>query len=381
MSFSKKIRIPGLTGPVHPPAPSWSLERSVQQLVDHFKQFPGSCILTGAGLSVDSGIRAYRGEGGSYTVNKKHRPIFYQEFVEEESKRRRYWARSYLGYPPVREAEPNPGHYAIAALMRMGYVSRLITQNVDGLHHKAYDSDLTTYHSQANVPKRSQHPPVTPHPPILELHGTLRHAGCLKCQNLVQRDSFQDRLSELNPKWKQYSDEVRHEHRKEVLNPDGDVELGPGVRYEEFTVPACDQCGGPMKPRVTFFGESLEPQVRDLATQFISSATSLVVLGSSLATFSAFRLVKLAKEQSKQVGLVNVGQSRGDPLVDWRIGWNGGVSQVLPLVVKELLRVAEQDKVESLARGIDVSEEVQQEVRDMLNKGVVKKVGGGSAAA
>ena len=101
------------------------------------------------------------------------------------------------------------------------------------------------------MPTRAQqnlHPPPVPDPPILELHGTLRHAGCLSCGTLVQRDAFQDRLSELNPLWKKYSDEVQAEQRKEKLNPDGDVELGEGVKYEDFVVPACQKCGGPMKP-------------------------------------------------------------------------------------------------------------------------------------
>ncbi|KAK4057177.1 hypothetical protein OIO90_001672 [Microbotryomycetes sp. JL221] len=378
--FSKRIRIPGLGSQQEfIPAPDWSLQRSIQQLVQHFKQFPNTCIVTGAGLSVDSGIRAYRGQGGSYTVNKKHRPIFYQEFIDEESKRRRYWARSYLGYPPVREAEPNPGHYAIAALMKLGYVSSIITQNVDGLHHKAHDSDLTTYHSQSNVPKKSSSPPIVPTPPILELHGTLRHAGCLNCGHLVQRDSFQDRLNQLNPKWKLYSDQVRTEQIKEKLNPDGDVELGQGVRYEEFNVPPCDQCGGSMKPKVTFFGESLEPQVRELSTKLISDSSSVVVIGSSLATFSAFRLIKLAKEQSKIVGLVNVGQTRGDNIVDWRVGWQGGITQVLPPVVETLLN--DETQPSTTLNHIDTSQETRQQVKDMLTKGIVKRVSAGSGAA
>lgn len=156
------------------------------------------------------------------------------------------WARSYLGYPPVRVAEPNPTHFALAALHELGHVNQLITQNVDGLHHKATDRDLSAYLEPAAV-----QPSVATAAPssILELHGTLRHAHCLSCGTPVGRDEFQDRLSALNPEWDKYQREVS-EGREERLNPDGDVELGPGVRYEEFDVPACDSCGGPMKPRV-----------------------------------------------------------------------------------------------------------------------------------
>lgn len=125
-------------------------------------------------------------------------------------------------------------------------------QNVDGLHHRAYSDDLSLYLSPPSVkPTEAPDAPLPPlDPAILELHGTLRHAHCLSCHTPVGRDSFQDRLSELNPAWHEFQKEVESGKREEKLNPDGDIELGPGVRYEDFQVPACDQCGGPMKPCV-----------------------------------------------------------------------------------------------------------------------------------
>jgi len=133
----EKIRVPGLVEGAFPPAPHLSLPDSIQLVTQFLKKGKGkTTIMTGAGVSVDSGIRAYRGPEGTYTI-RKHRPIFYGEFIAEEKHRRRYWARSYLGYPPVRIAESNPTHYAMAALMKMGYVSSVITQNVDGLHQYA----------------------------------------------------------------------------------------------------------------------------------------------------------------------------------------------------------------------------------------------------
>ncbi|GAA5962940.1 hypothetical protein JCM8115_007053 [Rhodotorula mucilaginosa] len=370
-----EIRVPGLVEGLHPPAPFLSLAESVKLLVASLKQHKGSTtLLTGAGVSVDSGIRAYRGKDGTYTI-RKHRPIFYGEFINDEKMRRRYWARSYLGYPPVRKAESNPTHYAMAALQKMGYVSSIITQNVDGLHHRAYDDNLSAYLSPPSIQQPASTaaattaPLPTLDPPILELHGTLRHAHCLSCHAPTGRDAFQDRLSALNPAWHEFQQQVELGKREEKLNPDGDIELGPGVRYEEFKVPACDHCGGPMKPRVIFFGESLEPLTRRHSEHLIHHSSQLVCAGTSLATFSAYRLVRQLKiDQRGTVGLVNVGESRADPIVDWRIGWEGGVGDVFPLAVRELL----QDETRP---------QVREQVEKMLTLGKVKRVSQGPATA
>ncbi|BGP25203.1 hypothetical protein JCM10295v2_004125 [Rhodotorula toruloides] len=363
LRISGEIRVPGLIEGRHPPAPYMSLADSVQLLVDFLRKGKGkTTLLTGAGISVDSGIRAYRGPGGTYTI-RKHRPIFYGEFIQDEAMRQRYWARSFLGYPPVRRAESNPTHYAMAALQKMGFLSSLITQNVDGLHHRAYSGDLSLYLSPPSVkPAEARDAPLPPlDPAILELHGTLRHAHCLACHTPVGRDAFQDRLSELNPAWHEFQKEVESGKREEKLNPDGDIELGPGVRYEDFKVPACDQ-------RVIFFGESLEPLTRRHSEHFVSSASQLLVAGSSLATFSAYRLVRQMKEQGGSVGLVNVGESRADPIVDWRVGWEGGAGDVFPAAVRELLK----DEKRS---------DVKAEVERMLAAGKVRKVPPGPAAS
>ncbi|BGP40673.1 hypothetical protein JCM10450v2_004668 [Rhodotorula kratochvilovae] len=365
-----QIRVPGLISGNHPPAPFMPLAASVELLVDFLRKGKGqTTLLTGAGISVDSGIRAYRGPGGSYTI-RKHRPIFYGEFINDEKMRQRYWARSYLGYPPVRRAESNPTHYAMAALQKMGYLSALITQNVDGLHHRAYAEDLSVYLSPAPIkPAEAPNAPLPSlDPAILELHGTLRHAHCLSCHVPTGRDAFQDRLSELNPSWHEYQKEVEEGRREHKLNPDGDIELGPGVKYDDFEVPACGHCGGPMKPRVIFFGESLEPVTRRLSEHLVRTSSQLLVAGSSLATFSAFRLVRQAKEQGAPVGLVNIGESRADPIVDWRIGHDGGAGDIFPAAARELLRDERRP-------------EVKAEVERMLTLGKVKKVPPGPAAS
>ncbi|GAA5872345.1 hypothetical protein JCM16303_004486 [Sporobolomyces ruberrimus] len=367
----EKIRVPGLVEGAFPPAPRISLPESIKLVTDLLRKGKGkTCIMTGAGVSVDSGIRAYRGPEGTYTI-RKHRPIFYGEFIQDEKHRRRYWARSYLGYPPVRIAESNPTHYAMSALMKMGYVSSLITQNVDGLHHKAHTSDLSTYLSPPTIaPPTSPTAPLPPlDPPILELHGTLRHAHCLSCHTPTGRDAFQDRLSDLNPLWEEYSSSIQQGSREEKLNPDGDIELGPNIKYEEFKVPECANCGEKMmKPRVTFFGESLEPVVRRQSERLVKESENLLVVGSSLATFSAYRLVRQAKEEGKEVGLVNVGETRGDPLVDWRVGWEGGAGPVFSGVVQELIK-------EEKRKG------VREEVELLMKSGKIKKLPASMRAA
>ncbi|GAA5948468.1 hypothetical protein JCM3765_004893 [Sporobolomyces pararoseus] len=374
----EKIRVPGLVSGAFPPAPQLSLSESIDQVTRFLSEEPGgkTCILTGAGVSVDSGIRAYRGPEGTYTI-RKHRPIFYGEFIESEKHRRRYWARSYLGYPPVRIADPNPTHYAMSALMKMNKVCSIITQNVDGLHHKAHSKDLSTYLSPPLIPP----PPPTEidsttstsripklDPPILELHGTLRHAHCLKCHTPTGRDEFQDRLSKLNPVWSEYSDSVQSGTiREEKLNPDGDIELGPNVRYEDFKVPSCSNCTtrskgketGMMKPRVTFFGESLEPLVRRQSEELINESDRLLVVGSSLATFSAFRLVRQAKDQGKKIGLINLGESRADGIVDFRIGWKGGCREIFKGVLENFYQQEQR-------------EDVKREVEEMMKSGKIK---------
>ncbi|GAA5897723.1 hypothetical protein JCM6882_000077 [Rhodosporidiobolus microsporus] len=365
-----EIRVPGLVGKAHPPAPKMSLDESVELLHGYLKRGKGkTALLTGAGVSVDSGIRAYRGPGGTYTI-RKHRPVFYGEFVENEHMRRRYWARSYLGYPPVRRAESNPTHYALAALQKMGYLNSTITQNVDGLHHRAYDDDLSLYLAPPSVtPSNDPKAPLPDlDPAILELHGTLRHAHCLSCHTPTGRDAFQDRLSKLNPKWWELQRDVEAGVAEHKLNPDGDIELGEDVKYEEFNVPACASCGGSMKPRVVMFGENVQLEIRRQAERLISTSSQLLAVGTTLATFSAFRLVRQMKEQGGKVGLLNIGESRGDPLADWRIGWEGGAGDVVPAVAKELMR----DETDA---------KVREQVERMLKSGVVKKVKPGEAAS
>ncbi|KIJ65549.1 hypothetical protein HYDPIDRAFT_27550 [Hydnomerulius pinastri MD-312] len=263
-------------------------------------------LLTGAGVSVDSGIRAYRGKDGRY-MNPNYKPIFYHELIADNAKgyafRQRYWLRSYLGYPPVRDTQPNTTHYALAALQYTGHISQLVTQNVDGLHRKA----ISHLWDQSRIEER-----------ILELHGTLHRVHC-KYGHITSRDEFQDRLSTSNPQWKAFIDDLEASGKKPRTNPDGDVEL-EGVSYEDFVVPECPECmlegrhNSNQKPEVIFFGESIPKAIKDRSFRDVEQSDKLFLVGTTLATFSAYRLIKHAVELKKPVLLLNMGPTRADGL-------------------------------------------------------------------
>ncbi|WP_328829777.1 Sir2 family NAD-dependent protein deacetylase [Nocardioides acrostichi] len=234
-------------------------------------------VLTGAGLSTDSGIPDYRGPGAP-----RRSPMTFQEFVSGPAAQRRYWARSHLGWSRMRRADPNPGHLAVA---RLG-ASLVITQNVDGLHERVGTT------------------------PLVALHGRIADVVCLACRRTSARSALQDELDRLNPGWV-----ARHAHV--AVNPDGDVELEED--FGDFVVPAC-RCGGVLKPDVVFFGENV-PRERVAhcygAVEALAEGTrrgSLLVAGSSLAVMSGLRFVKRAASLDVPVVIVNRGSTRGDDL-------------------------------------------------------------------
>ena len=235
-------------------------------------------VLTGAGLSTESGIPDYRGATGSL---RRHTPMTYQDFVASAAGRQRYWARSYLGWRTIIGAQPNPGHYAVAALESAGYVSGVITQNVDGLHRAAGSSDA------------------------IELHGGLERVICLGCGADSSREELDERLHAANPGFK---DRVESSH----INPDGDVELDDTL-VAGFRIASCTACGtGILKPDVVFFGENVpRPRVQQ-CYDLIDRSRALLVLGSSLTVMSGLRFVRYAAKAYKPVAIINQGQTRGD---------------------------------------------------------------------
>lgn len=236
-------------------------------------------VLTGAGCSTASGIPDYR---GPETIKKERRPILYREFVGDAAARRRYWARSALGWPKIKSARPNQAHHTLAAWEEKGRLSGLITQNVDRLHRRAGSRE------------------------VVDLHGALEEVICLGCRAVSSRDELQERLKERNPGWARYLPDER-----EAIAPDGDVEI-PAEITEAFEVPACRECGGVLKPNVVFFGENVARPVVDRAWEMLFGAEMLLVLGSSLTVFSGYRFVRAAAKEEIPVGIINIGPTRGD---------------------------------------------------------------------
>ena len=379
------IRIP-YTGPLPPPIilpKSANTPTGATQALTRFLSPPGSdeqnrasrktVLLTGAGVSVASGLADYRGTGGTYTLNKTYRPIYYHEFITNHEARKRYWARSYLGWTNLNRAKPNAAHYAVQDLGSLGVLSNVITQNVDSFHSAAH-----------------------PNLKIIELHGYLRSLVCIHCHNELPRSDFQRDLSALNPAWAAFLKEMLavgaldsenpDERKAKGLksNPDGDVDV-PDAPYTTFRYPACPTClatppilsdgsratvridrdgawlsdstAGVLKPAVVMFGESIAAPVKDAVEQAIDEAGRVLIVGSSLATYSAWRLVKRAKDQGKPIGILNLGGVRGEEafFIDVPSGDDGtrgarcneSASKILPMVVESLKRIG--------GRGLDVS--------------------------
>jgi NAD-dependent SIR2 family protein deacetylase len=243
----------------------------------------GVVVLSGAGLSTESGIPDYRGPTGSL---RRHTPMTYQTFVGSPDARRRYWARSYLGWRQIASAAPNAGHYAVAALQQRGLLDGIITQNVDGLHQVA----------------GAQH--------VIELHGGLDLVVCLGCGLREPRGELEVRLRAANPDFTAAITRV---------NPDGDAELSD-AELAAFVPPACRYCGADLvKPDVVFFGECVPRDRVDACYALVESAAALLVLGSSLSVMSGLRFVRRAAALDIPVAIVNQGETRGDPLASVKV--------------------------------------------------------------
>nr|WP_328727595.1 NAD-dependent protein deacetylase [Goekera deserti] len=262
----------------------------------------GAVVLSGAGLSTDSGIPDYRGVTGAL---RTHSPMTWQTFTRDPQGRHRYWARSYVGWRQIGLARPNAGHHAVAALQGAGLLAGVITQNVDGLHQAAGARD------------------------VVELHGGLDRTVCLACGDVADRASLDLRLRAANPGF-------RPEHAADEVNPDGDVEL-PEEALDDFVMVDCLACGGgPLKPDVVFFGETVPPDRVQHCYELVVGARSLVVLGSSLTVMSGYRFVLRAAKEGIPVAIVNSGPTRGDEKADVRV--DAPLGLVLPALASRLGR-------------------------------------------
>lgn len=252
--------------------------------------------LTGAGMSTDSGIPDYRGPSAPQSS-----PMLYDEFVADEANRRRYWARSMLGWQSFGRAAPNAGHQALVGAV--GLVG-IVTQNVDGLHEAA-GSD-----------------------PVVDLHGRIDRVVCLQCRTYSSRADLQVRLQNLNPAIDGYLPAGAAELDSARLRPDGDAVVDS---WQSFMVPPCAVCGGVLKPDVVFFGESARHEVVTAAYALIDSAEVLVVLGSSLTVMSGLRFVRHAARAHRPIAIINRGPTRGDDFATVRI--DGGTTETLLVLV------------------------------------------------
>jgi NAD-dependent SIR2 family protein deacetylase len=252
-------------------------------------------VLTGAGVSTDSGIPDYRGEGAP-----KRNPMTFDQFLASESFRKRYWAGSHLGWSLFDAAEPNDGHRALAELEDGGIVSGVVTQNVDGLHAKA-----GTRH-------------------LVDLHGSMDRVNCLRCGQSFARASVAERIAEANPSLTEPA-LVR-------MAPDGDADV---AEYEAFVVPACTVCGGTLKPDVVFFGEFVPTEKFAEASAMVAASDALVIAGSSLVVNSGIRLLELARRRRMPIVIVNRGVTKGDGRAAVKI--DAGTTETLQALAARLL--------------------------------------------
>ncbi|KJL46416.1 NAD-dependent protein deacetylase [Microbacterium hydrocarbonoxydans] len=253
-------------------------------------------LLTGAGISTDSGIPAYRGEG----ARTRSDPMTIQKYLGDEAARRRYWVGGHLGWRAFAQAEPNAGHIALAEMEAGGVVSGVITQNVDGLHLRAGSSH------------------------VIEVHGTMRRVLCLHCGQVFDRRDIARQIEERNP-WITVPENV-------LLAPDGDV-LPEST--DGFVVPVCTVCEGMLKPDVVFFGEYVPQDRFKAAESLLRASSALIVAGSSLVVNSGVRLVERARRRGIPLIIVNHEPTRADTWADLTLA--SGTSVVLP-AIQELLQ-------------------------------------------
>lgn len=239
-------------------------------------------VLTGAGCSTDSGIPDYRDTNGNW---KRAPPVMFRPFMSELATRQRYWARSLIGWRRFGRAQPNDTHYALARLERSGRLERLVTQNVDRLHQAAGSSG------------------------VIDLHGRLDVVRCMSCNCELSREDMQTELVRLNEAWLDL--DAR-------LAPDGDADL-EGRDFSIFDIPACDRCGGILKPEVVFFGESVPRERVEAAMHHVQQADAMLIVGSSLMIYSGYRFAEVAARNGTPIAAVNLGRTRADEMLALKV--------------------------------------------------------------
>jgi NAD-dependent SIR2 family protein deacetylase len=266
-------------------------------LADFVERHPRLFVLTGAGCSTASGIPDYRDAHGEW---KRTPPVMLQRFLADDYTRRRYWARSLIGFRKMAGARPNDAHRALAALEEQGRIELLVTQNVDGLHQAAGSRQ------------------------VVDLHGRVDAVRCMSCQQRVARAAVQEELIRRNP-W--------FAAREAGLAPDGDADLEE-VDFSTFDVPACANCGGLLKPDVVFFGEGVPKQRVEQALAALNRADAMLVVGSSLMVYSGYRFAHATAAAGKPIAAINLGRTRADDLLALKVAEECGA--VLSTVARRM---------------------------------------------
>ncbi|MDO5500397.1 MAG: NAD-dependent protein deacetylase [Propionibacteriaceae bacterium] len=284
------VRLPTMGPAAHNPGLAAPTAAEIRRALDLVAATETVAVLTGAGMSTDSGIPDYRGP-----TSPQATPMLYEEFVTSAENRRRYWARAFKGWARMGQAHPNAAHEVLARLETHGRLTGVITQNVDGLHEAAGSGNL------------------------IALHGRIADVVCLGCAAVTSREAFQDELARLNPE-AALDPEAGHAE----LRPDGDAVVSD---WQGFVFPDCPSCGGILKPDVVFFGESVPKDRVQACFDIVDNADLLLVLGSSLTVMSGLRFVHRAVKLRRPVVIVNRGETRGDPLATIKL--NLGVAEFL----------------------------------------------------
>lgn len=248
-------------------------------------------VITGAGISTDSGIGDYRDSAGRW---KRPRPVSHQDFMASHHWRQRYWGRSQLGYPAFWRAQPNVAHRALARLEGACKMTALVTQNVDRLHQRAQ------------------------HQAVIDLHGRLDQVICMDCGGISPRAAVQEWLEAKNP---------QIQERSFALAPDGDADLE--IDFSEIQVPNCEGCGGVLKPHVVFFGDSVDKRLVEEIMTAVEESDGLLVIGSSLMVFSSFRFVRHAHQCAVPIAALNQGATRADELMSLKVARSAKVLERL----------------------------------------------------
>ena len=255
-------------------------------LAQFISDHPRLTVLSGAGCSTGSGIPEYRDDNGDWMHAK---PVQFPDFMASARVRRRYWARSYVGWGRMSCARPNAAHRALATLEDRGIVTQLITQNVDNLHRVAGSRN------------------------VIDLHGVLHQVRCMACEFRSGREQLQQQLEAMNPDWAA---------NITAAAPDGDAHIEADT--DAFEVPSCPACGGILKPDVVFFGESVPRERVDQAREALAASDGLLVVGSSLMVFSGFRFAREAAAAGKPIAIVNRGRTRADDLASIKVAADCG---------------------------------------------------------